>query len=97
MSWPSSAAGASSPPARSPSCARGGRRWRVDVEGVDGRWVDAIPQAAVVAHDASGVVLELTDGADEQAVLDAARAAGRVRRFTPVEATLSELFREVVA
>jgi ABC-2 type transport system ATP-binding protein len=76
---------------------RGGRRWRVEVEGVDGRWVDAIPQAAVVAHDASGVVLELTDGADEQAVLDAARAAGRLRRFTPVEAMLSELFREVIA
>jgi hypothetical protein len=33
---------------------------------------------------------------DEQALLDAARAAGRVTRFEPVAATLAELFREAV-
>ncbi len=36
-------------------------------------------------------------GADEQALLDAARAAGPVRRFEPVAPSLSERFREVVA
>ena len=33
---------------------------------------------------------------DEQALLDAARAAGRVVLFEPVAATLAELFREAV-
>ena len=36
------------------------------------------------------------DGVDDQAVLDAARAAGAVREFLAVTATLTELFREVV-
>ena len=42
------------------------------------------------------VVLDLSDGTDDQDVLDAARAAGRVRHFGVVTPTLSELFREVV-
>jgi ABC-2 type transport system ATP-binding protein len=50
----------------------------------------------VVARDNHGLVLELREGADDQAVLDAARRAGRVRRFEPVQPTLAELFREVV-
>jgi ABC-2 type transport system ATP-binding protein len=49
----------------------------------------------VTRHD-HGVVLELHEGADDQAVLDAARRAGRVRRFEPAQPTLAELFREVV-
>jgi ABC-2 type transport system ATP-binding protein len=43
------------------------------------------------------VVVELAGDADEQALLDAARRAGRVRRFAPQEPTLADLFREVVA
>ena len=42
-----------------------------------------------------GVVLDLADDADEQALLDLARAAGRVRAFGPVRPTLTELYREV--
>jgi ABC-2 type transport system ATP-binding protein len=41
-------------------------------------------------------VLELDPGADEQAVLDAARAAGRVTHFAFRRPTLAELYREVL-
>ena len=50
----------------------------------------------VVGRDGDGLLLELDDGTDDQRVLDAARRAGRVRRFAPARPTLSELFREVV-
>ena len=40
--------------------------------------------------------MELAEGADDQTVLDAARAAGRVHLFAPARPTLAELFREVV-
>jgi ABC-type uncharacterized transport system ATPase subunit len=43
------------------------------------------------------VVVELSGAADEQALLDAARSAGRVRRFAPEEPTLADLFREAIA
>jgi ABC-2 type transport system ATP-binding protein len=74
---------------------RSAPRLRVEVEGADG-WADSLGGAAVVARDERGVVLELRAGVDDQAVLDAARLAGRVRRFEPVRPTLAELFREVV-
>lgn len=41
-------------------------------------------------------MLELTDGADTQRVLDLARQQGEVLHFSKVQPTLSELFREVV-
>jgi ABC-2 type transport system ATP-binding protein len=72
---------------------RAGRRFRVELEGADGAWVAHVPGARAVADH----LVELEEGADEQALLDAARAAGPVRRFGPVEPTLAELFREVVA
>jgi ABC-2 type transport system ATP-binding protein len=75
---------------------RSGARLRVEVEGADGRWVDGLPGVQVVERAGAAVVLELRDGADDQAVLDAARRAGRVKRFEPVRPTLAELFREVV-
>jgi ABC-2 type transport system ATP-binding protein len=77
--------------------ARGGRRWRVDLVGAPDDWVADVAAASVVARDNGAVVVELTDAGDEQALLDAARRAGRVRRFAPEEPTLAELFREVVA
>ena len=40
--------------------------------------------------------VELEDGADDQALLDAARAAGRVVAFGPVRPRLADVFREVV-
>jgi ABC-2 type transport system ATP-binding protein len=76
---------------------RSSARLRVEVEAGDGRWVDGLGGVEVVDRAGPGVVVELRDGADDQAVLDAARRAGRVRRFEPVRPTLAELFREVVS
>lgn len=69
---------------------------RVEVA-TDRDWTAALPGVRVLRHDGDGVVVELADGADEQHVLDAARAAGRVRHFGFVRPTLTELYREVVA
>ncbi|MEA2829172.1 MAG: type transport system ATP-binding protein [Actinomycetota bacterium] len=76
----------------------GGRHLRVRVEGAGYGWVDGLAGVSIVSTDGDGdgVVLQLADGADTQAVLDAARAAGRVEAFTPQSPTLAELFREVV-
>ena len=71
-------------------------RLRVDVEGAGEGWLDGLEGVHLVSRDERGVLVELRDGADDQAVLDAARRAGRVRRFEPARPTLAELFREVV-
>jgi ABC-2 type transport system ATP-binding protein len=76
---------------------RGGRRWRVEVAGAPTGWAQAVAGAEVVVSDDGAVVVELGDGADDQALLDAARRAGRVRRFAPEEPSLAQLFREAVA
>jgi ABC-2 type transport system ATP-binding protein len=68
----------------------------VELDGAGDDWVDDLSGVEVVARHDHGVVLELREGADDQAVLDTARRAGRVRRFEPVQPTLAELFREVV-
>jgi ABC-2 type transport system ATP-binding protein len=72
------------------------RRLRVDLDGAPDGWLDDVPGIEIVAREPGGVIVELGEGADDQHVLDAARRAGRVRRFTPVRPTLAELFREVV-
>jgi ABC-2 type transport system ATP-binding protein len=74
-----------------------GRLVRVLVEGVADDWYRVLPGVELVADDARGVVLRLPDGADDQALLDAARTAGRVHGFGSAEPTLAELFREAVA
>ena len=48
------------------------------------------------ADGVAAVTLELSGVDGDQLVLDAARAAGPVREFRPLEPTLTELFREVV-
>jgi ABC-2 type transport system ATP-binding protein len=53
------------------------------------------PGARPIARD-GGVVVELEPGADPQAVLAAARAAGPVEHFGWERPTLAELFREAV-
>jgi ABC-2 type transport system ATP-binding protein len=82
------------------------RRVRLAVEGAAPGWWDglagvrvlpAAPAAAAAAGAAGEVVVELDDGADDQALLDRARASGRLVAFTPVEPTLADLFREAVA
>jgi ABC-2 type transport system ATP-binding protein len=44
----------------------------------------------------NGSLVELRNGVDPQALLDAARAAGPVRRFGPEQPSLAEIFREAV-
>jgi ABC-2 type transport system ATP-binding protein len=76
---------------------RGGRRWRVEVTGAGADWVAGVPGASVTAGRDGTLVVSLEPGADEQLLLDAARRAGRVRRFAPEEPSLAQLFREVIA
>jgi ABC-2 type transport system ATP-binding protein len=78
--------------------ARGGEAaWRVVVRGAPAGWAERLDGARVVSAGDDGVLVTLAAGADEQALLDAARAAGRVCRFAREEPTLAELFRGVVA
>jgi ABC-2 type transport system ATP-binding protein len=74
-----------------------GRLIRVLVGGAAGDWYDALAGVERMDEDARGVVLRLPGDVDDQQLLDAARAAGRVHAFAPVEATLAELFREAVS
>jgi ABC-2 type transport system ATP-binding protein len=80
--------------------ARGGKgAWRVvvDVNGAGTSWIEGVPGARVLQADARGLLVALEDGADEQALLDAARAAGRVGHFAREEPTLAQLFKGVIA
>jgi ABC-2 type transport system ATP-binding protein len=76
---------------------QGPRRLRVEVEGGGPRWAESLRGVRLVAEDGDGGVLELGDGVDDQRVLDAARAAGRVRHFSELRPTLADVFREVAA
>jgi len=76
---------------------RGVDQLKVALEGGWTAWAQNLPGARVVGQDGDEVVLELLDGADDQAVLDAARQAGRVRSFRREAPSLTELFREVVS
>jgi ABC-2 type transport system ATP-binding protein len=69
---------------------------RVEVA-TDRDWTAGLAGVTTLRADGDGLLLELGDAADEQRVLDAARAAGRVRHFGFVRPTLTELYREVVA
>ncbi|HKE99912.1 MAG TPA: ATP-binding cassette domain-containing protein [Actinomycetes bacterium] len=73
-----------------------GRRYAVEVEGAADGWARGLGGVAVLEERDGRVLVELDGDADDQAVLDAARGAGRVRRFGPVVPSLVELFREVV-
>ncbi len=70
--------------------------WRVAVEGSANGWVSRLDGVRVLSEDRRGVLVAL-EGTDDQALLDAARAAGRVRHFAREEPTLAELFRKVIA
>jgi len=71
--------------------------WRVEVAGAGAEWWSAVPGVRLDEHRDGEVILELDDAADPQRVLDLARAEGDVRAFGPIEPTLAQLFREVVA
>lgn len=60
-------------------------------------WADGMPGVQVVAHDPGRTVLQLSAGADDQAVLAAALRTGPVHEFSTQRPSLTELFRELVA
>lgn len=62
------------------------------------RWLSAVPGARLTSTDRTRVVVELPSaGSDEQLLLRAALADGRIREFSPQHPTLAELFRGVVS
>lgn len=60
-------------------------------------WASGLSGVTVREQDGSRTVLELGDGADDQAVLHAALATGPVTEFSRRRPSLTELYREVVA
>jgi ABC-2 type transport system ATP-binding protein len=77
--------------------AGGPRMVRAQVRDARADWTAGLSGVEVVDRGADGVLLELRPDADSQDVLDAARRAGRVTRFTEEHPTLAELFRDLVA
>ena len=70
---------------------------RVDVEAPDPHgWVEGLPGVVTAEPNGQGVLIELASDADPDVLLDAARAAGRVRHFGFVEPKLAQRYREVV-
>jgi ABC-2 type transport system ATP-binding protein len=74
--------------------AGGERRWRVEVAEAATDWASGLEGVTVLEKHNGRVVLAI-DG-DEQRVLDAARAAGRVIQFSAVQPSLAQLFRQAV-
>ncbi len=71
-------------------------RYQIEVAGASGDWAGGLPGTTVIERRNGRVVLEVERDGDEQRVLDAARAAGRVIHFSAVEPTLADLFRQAV-
>ncbi|MFI6978256.1 ABC transporter ATP-binding protein [Embleya sp. NPDC050154] len=73
-------------------------RYRVRLANAPAGWAEALPGLKVLSSESEGdtVLVELLPGTSEQALLDGARAAGRVLAFAPATPSLAELFREVV-
>jgi ABC-2 type transport system ATP-binding protein len=76
--------------------AGGPRMIRAEVHDAGRDWTAELAGVTVVERAADGLVLELDASADSQQVLDAARRAGRVSRFTEERPRLAELFRDLV-
>ncbi len=74
-----------------------GRLLRVVVPDAAAHWAARLAGVRVVSEQAGDTVLQLADGADDQAVLAAALGTGRVTHFAWQQPTLVELFREAVA
>lgn len=76
----------------------GARRLAVRVEGDrQGGWARGLPGVTVSQVQGGEVRLVLDEAVDSDAVLDAARRAGRVSQFVFERRRLSEVFREAVA
>ncbi len=74
----------------------GPRRLWVDAPSSPAGWLERLPGAAVVRVDGTRVLLELGDGADDQAILRAALETGPVQEFRRAAPSLVEVFRDVV-
>ena len=74
----------------------GPRRLWVDAPGALPGWLEGLKGVSSLRADGSRMLLELGDGADDQAVLRTALATGPVREFRRAEASLVEVFRDVV-
>jgi ABC-2 type transport system ATP-binding protein len=74
--------------------AGGERRWQVGVADAATDWASGLDGVTVLEKHNGRVVLAVEG--DEQRVLDAARAAGRVTLFSGVQPSLAELFRQAV-
>jgi ABC-2 type transport system ATP-binding protein len=72
----------------------GERRYQVEVADATTDWASGLDGVTVLEKHNGRVVLA-ADG-DEQRVLDAARAAGRVTLFSAVQPSLAQLFRQAV-
>jgi ABC-2 type transport system ATP-binding protein len=72
----------------------GERRYRVEVVDAATDWASGLEGVTVLEKHDGRLVLAVEG--DEQRVLDAARAAGRVTLFSAVQPTLAQLFRQAV-
>ncbi|MFA7324708.1 MAG: ATP-binding cassette domain-containing protein [Candidatus Nanopelagicales bacterium] len=70
----------------------GRRQLRLTITGTDRTWLAAFPEVTVVEDRADDLRLDLPQGTDPLAVLDAARAVGLVSDFGLDLPTLSQLF-----
>ncbi len=77
--------------------ARGPVRFWVDAPGADAGWYDHVAGTSLVEQDGSRWLLQLDDGADEQAVLRTALATGPVHEFRRDRPALTQLFRDVMS
>jgi ABC-2 type transport system ATP-binding protein len=73
-----------------------GRQLRVVTPDAPAGWAAAVPGVQVVSEQRGDVVLELGPGTDDQQVLAAALATGRVTHFAWRQPSLVELFRGAV-
>jgi ABC-2 type transport system ATP-binding protein len=76
---------------------RGPLRFWVDVAGAVAGWYDSVPGVTLVEQDGSRWLLQLADGAGEQAVLRTALAIGPVHEFRRDRPALTQLFRDVMS
>lgn len=75
----------------------GGRRYRIGLDGApDLSCFTSLPGVEVVRSGDGYVEVVLATGVDDQAVLDAARRAGRVVEFVQVRPRLADIFRGVI-
>ena len=76
---------------------RGPLRFWVDVPGAVVGWYNSIPGVSLVEQDGSRWLVQLSDAASEQAVLQKALAIGPVHEFRRDRPALTQLFRDVMS